>query len=240
MSDITTRLVSTGQLLIRSGIEIDLILTAMVQDYSPVTADLPGQLIFLSRLVSIDPVKRRVLLAFSDYKAANTALLKSASATFRCNHRGSQFGFTGVKSRLGSFKGQPAIEIDWPDTVLATHGHKNPVRTQVPKEPPDLRCRLPVGAIWLEARLVDMSLDGRAFLLGEPAIPVCAGTWLRGARITAKGAEPFVVDIEVRHVIPTMLPDGERATRIACHIVGPSDQLEQLTRTFIIDFEVER
>jgi hypothetical protein len=231
--------VSTGRLLIRSGIEIDLILTAMVQDYSPVTADLPGQLIFLSRVVSTDPVKRRVLLAFSDYKAANTALLKSASATFKCNHRGSQFGFTGVKSRVGSFKGQPAIEIDWPDMVLATHGHKNPVRTQVPKEAPDLRCRLPMGALWLEARLVDMSLDGRAFLLGDPAMPICADTWLREARITPKGAEPIVVDIEVKHVIPTILPDGDRATRIACRIVAPSEQLEQLTRTFILDFELE-
>lgn len=236
VSDITTRLVTTGQLLIRSAMEIDLILTSMVEDHAAVTADLKEQLIFLSKLVSIDSIKRRVLLAYSDYKAANNALLKSVSATLRCNHRGAQFGFTAAKPRLASFGSRPAIEIDWPDMVLALQGNKKPVRTPIPKQPPDLRCRLPMGALWLEARLVDMSLDGRAFLLGEAAIPVCAGTWLCGARITPMGGEPIVVAIEVKQVIPTVLPDGERATRIACRIVAPSERIEQLTRTFIIDF----
>ncbi len=236
MSDIATRLASTGQLLVRSGIEIDRILTAIIDDRSPITATLPQQLIFLSRMLWVDPIKQRVLIAFTDYKEANSALLKAPSATFKCNHRGAQFAFTGVKPRLGVFHGQPSIKVDLPDIVLALQRNGPVARGRVPKDPPDLRCQLPIGVVSLEARLVDMSLDGRAFLLGDPAIPLCAESWVRGARITPQGEDPVVVDIEVKRVIPTILPDGERATRIACRIVGAVDNMERVVRRFIVDF----
>ena len=114
MSDIATRLANTGQLLVRSGIEIDRILSTMVDDHATVTANLPGQMIFLSRLVEADPVKQRVLLAYSDYKAANTALLASGSVTFRCHHRWGQFAFACTRARPASHGGQPSIEMASP------------------------------------------------------------------------------------------------------------------------------
>lgn len=236
MTSIATRVANTGQLLVRSGIEIDRILTAIVQDHATVSADLPKQVIFLSRLVQVDPVKQRVILANSDYKAANSALLESASVTFKCHHRWAHFAFSCTRPRVASHAGQPAIEMASPTMVLCLQHHRLVVRRQVAKTPPDLRCQLRMGVISLEARLVDMSLDGRAFLLGDPAIPVCAGTRLREARITPQGAEPLVVDIDVKHVIPTMLPDGERATRIGCRILAPEATMEKLVERFIIDF----
>lgn len=81
-----------------------------------------------------------------------------------------------------------------------------------------------------------MSLDGHAFLLGDPALPICAGTWIRGARITPSGDEPVRADIELKYVMPTILPDGERATRIGCRIVAGNDVMEKLVGRFIIDF----
>ncbi len=52
MSDIATRLgtTTTGQLLVRSGIEIERLLNAMVRDSAPVTGKLPD-LMFLSRVL---------------------------------------------------------------------------------------------------------------------------------------------------------------------------------------------
>jgi hypothetical protein len=46
-SDLAARLASTGQLLVRSGIEIDRILSAMVDDHAAVSASLPQQSMFL-------------------------------------------------------------------------------------------------------------------------------------------------------------------------------------------------
>jgi hypothetical protein len=236
MHDLASRLANTGQLLVRSGIEIDRILSGMVDDHSAVSASLPQQQMFLSRLIGADPVKQRILLACSEYDAANKALLGQASVKFRCNHRWAQLAFACGAPRAVAHGGQRAIEMESPSIVLALQHHKKVTPAQVPKAPPDLRCQLPIGGgVSLEARLVDMSLDGHGFLLGDPAIPVCAGTWLRGARITPAAAEPVSVDIEVKYVIPTVLPDGERATRIGCRLVGVDAVMETLVGRFIID-----
>lgn len=235
--DLAARAARTGQLLVRSGIEIDRILAGMLEDHSAVSANLPGQIIFLSRLVHIDPLKQRVMLAYSDYKAANAALFKLPEVNFICRYRWAMFGFVCAKPRPANYAGQPVIKVNSPAMVLALQHNKTVVRAQFPKAPPDLRCQLPIGATALEARLVDMSVDGRAFLLGDPALPICAGTWVRGARIIPGGEEVALVDMEIRHVTPMMMPDGERMTRIGCRIIGAGDAMERIVRRFIIDFQ---
>lgn len=237
MPDLATRLASTGQLLVRSGIEIDRILSSMVDDHATVSASVPGQAMFLSRLLRVDPVRQHVILACSDYKDANAALLDLPSVNFRCHHRWGQFSFSCRKPRMRELAGQPAIKMNGPDMVLALQHNKKVVRAPVPKAAPDLRCQLPIGVVVLETRLVDMSLDGHAFLLGDAELPICAGTWVRGARITPQGDEPVHADIELKYVVPTMLPDGERGTRIGCRIVGEDPVMEKLVGRFIINFE---
>jgi hypothetical protein len=90
--------------------------------------------------------------------------------------------------------------------------------------------------ISFEAKLVDMSLDGKAFLLGDPGIPVCAGTRLQGARIL-DGERALVVDIQVDQVIQAAPHNGKRATRIGCRIVAEREQMEQIIRLFIVDLQ---
>ena len=236
MPDLATRLATTGQLLVRSGIEIDRILGAMVDDHSAVSASLPQQQMFLSRLVGVDPVKQRVMLAYSDYEAANAALLAQASVKLRAQNRWGQVAFACDSPRPATHAGQRAIQLDSPTLLLALQHHKRVVPAQIAKAPPDLRCQLPIGGgVVLESRLVDMSLDGHAFLLGEAALPVCAGTWVHDARITPQGSPPVAAEIEIKYVIPTVLPDGERATRIGCRIVAADAVMDALVGRFIID-----
>jgi c-di-GMP-binding flagellar brake protein YcgR len=237
MSDIATRLANTGQLLVRSGIEIDRILTAMIDDHATVTANLPGQLIFLSRLLAADPVKQRVLVAYSDYKAANTALLSAGSVTFKCHHRWGQFAFTCNRPRPVTHEARHAIEMSAPPIMIGLQHRRRVARTPVVSEPPEIYCELRMGVITFDGRLVDMSLDGRAFLLGDSAVPVCAGTRLKDVRIQPRGKPAMSVDVDVNHVIPTILPNGERATRIACRILAKDSVMEQLVRLFVVDFE---
>ena len=236
MSELTTRLANTGQLLVFSGIEIDRILKSMVDDRSAISTSLPNQGMFLSRLLRVDPVKQRLLIAESDSRQSNAELLKLPSVNLRCHHRWGQFGFACLHPRAAELAGQRAIEMTSPPMVLALQHNKKVVRGAVPKTAPDLRCQLPLGTIVLESRLVDMSIDGHAFLLGDAGLPLCAGTWIRRARITPAGDEPVNVDIELKYVMPTVLPDGERATRIGCRIVGAADAMEKLVNRFIIDF----
>jgi c-di-GMP-binding flagellar brake protein YcgR len=236
MSDITTYLGTTtsGQLLVRSGIEIERVLESMIRDGAPVQARLKD-LMFLSRLVHFDPAEQQVLVAYTDHKPANSAVLALRSVTFLCNHRNAQFAFVGTKPSQGMHLGRPAIKMSAPPIMLAMQHHRNQAHGQLPGEA-DVRCELWLGVISFEARLVDMSLDGKAFLLGDPGIPLCAGTRLEKARILHEDSLPLQVDIQVDQV-NHVLHNGKRATRIGCRIVTDRQQMERIIRLFIIDLQ---
>lgn len=236
--DITSRLATTGQLLVRSGIEIDRILGSMVDDGATVSATLPSKVLFLSRLVSVDPVKQHMLLSYSDQKTANSALLAARSVVLKCNHRGAQYAFSGSGPRPALHARQPAIQLALPTQVLALQHRQaaKPKPMQVPAQA-QVDCQLRMGVLAFDAKLVDVSLDGRGFLLAEDALPLCAGTRLERARIRHPEREPLVVDIEVRQVMRVALVDGRRATRIGCRILAAPHDLEELIRLFIIDLQ---
>jgi hypothetical protein len=236
MPDIATRLSTTGRLLVRSGIEIERILSSIVDDGDAVTAHLPNKLMFLSRVVSVDATEQQVMLAYSDHKPANSAVLAAPTVAFRCNHRGAQFAFACSKPRHAAHSGQPAIRMSAPPVVLAAQPRQFPARPQLPREA-DVRCDLRMGLQSFGAKLVDVGLDGKAFILGDPAIPVCDGTRLKGARLRPNERESLVVDLEVDKVIQAMLPDGRRATRIGCRIMTARDELEKIIRLFVIDLQ---
>jgi flagellar brake protein len=235
--DITTRLATTGQLLVRSGIEIDRILCSMVEDGDTVNASLPSKVLFLSRVVDVEPVKQYMVLSYSDHKPANSALLAARSVTFRCNHRGAQFAFSCGGPRQVVHGREPAIQVGLPTTMLAVQNRRTVQRVQVPAQA-QLDCQLRMGLLSFEARLVDVSMTGVGFLLcDDGTIPLCAGTRLEGVRIRHPQREPLLVDIEVSNVLRVSLPDGKRATRIGCRIAAAPQDLEELIRLFIIDLQ---
>ena len=231
--DITTRLSTTGQLLVRSGIEIGRLLDAMAHDRAPVTAQVPPQLLFLSQLLYVEPVRGYMMLSYSDHKPANSAALSARSLTFRCNHRGAQFAFTGDGPRQSTHQGEPCIQCALPSAVLGMQRRASG-RVQVPAQAP-VSCDLRMGLLSFPGRVVDVSLDGIGTLVSDPTIPLCAGTRLERARIRHPQCTPFLVDFEVRYVTRVTLPNGEHASRIGCQVVGSREVLEELIRLFIID-----
>jgi c-di-GMP-binding flagellar brake protein YcgR len=232
--DITSRLSTTGQLLVRSGIEIGRLLDSMLHDRDAVTAHLPPQLLFLSQLLYVEPVRRYMMLSYSDHKPANSAVLAARALTFRCNHRGAQFAFAAGGPRQAAHAGQPCIQCGLPTAILGMQQRRANARVQVPAQAP-VECDLRMGLLSFPGKVVDISLDGIGTLVSDPTIPLCAGTRLEHARIRHPQCESFCVDFEVRYVTRVTLPNGERASRIGCQVVGSRDVLEELIRLFIID-----
>ena len=232
--DITSRLSTTGQLLVRSGIEIRRLLDAMLRDRDAVTARLPQELLFLSQLVYVEPVRGFMLLSYSDHKPANSAALAAPTLTFRCNHRGAQFAFKGEAPRQAAYSGQPCIQCGLPSAVLGMQQRRAQGRVQVPAQAP-VHCQLRMGLQTFPARVIDVSLDGIGMLLTDPTIPLCEGTKLEHARIQHPQSKPFLVDFEVRHVSRVVLPGGAHASRVGCRVISPRSSLEELIRLFVID-----
>jgi c-di-GMP-binding flagellar brake protein YcgR len=237
--DITTRLATSGQLLVRSGIEIGRILDAMLEEQATLTAKLPAQGMFLSQLVYVEPVKGYMRLACSDHRAANDAALATPKLTLRCNHRGSQFAFTGGTPHAAVHGGRPCIQCELPTIMLAVHQRRAAARVELPARAP-VSCALRMGTLAFDTQVVDISLDGMGVLIADAAIPVCADTRLERARIRHPQHEPIEVDLEVRYVTRVKLPSGARATRVGCRILSSPQALEELIRLFIIDLEPPR
>ncbi|MDH3319223.1 MAG: flagellar brake protein [Betaproteobacteria bacterium] len=232
--DITSRLAITGGLLVRSGIEIGRILDSMVEDGDAVTANLPAQMLFLSKLLHVEPDRGYILLSYSDHKFANTAALAAPTLTLRCNHRGAHFAFTADRPRHSAHSGQPCIQCELPKAMLGMRQRRAQARIQVPAQAP-VDCELRMGEESYASRVVDVSLDGIGMLVSDPAIPLSAGTRLERAIVRHPQCAPFCVDLEVREVSRVTLANGERASRIGCRIVGSRQVLEELIRLFIID-----
>jgi len=234
--DISSRLSMTGQVLVRSEIEIGRLLDAILEDHDTVAADLPSQVMFLSRLLEVEPVKRYMLLAYSDYKAANGAALAAPRLTLRCNHRGTQFAFAADAPRAVNRAGEPCIRCGLPALVVAVQQRRTAARVAIPLEAP-IDCELRLGPLGFTARVVDVSLDSIGTLVSDPTIPLCAGTRIERARIRHPQHKPIEVDLEIRHVTQIRLANGERATRVGCRIVSSPADLEELIRLFIIDLQ---
>lgn len=234
--DITQRLANTGQLLVRSGTEISRILDSIREDGDTMTANLQKDMLFLSRLLYIEPVKAYMLLAYSDHKLANAAVLKVPSVNFRCNHRGAQFAFAGGHPQQTKHAGEPCIQCGLPTSMLAMNQRRANQRVQLPTQAP-VSCDVRMGVLSFEAQVVDVSLDGLGTLVSDATIPLCAGTRLERARIRHPQHEPIFVDLEVRHVLRVSLANGERASRVGCKIISSSADLEELVRLFIIDLQ---
>ncbi|HYR34619.1 MAG TPA: flagellar regulator YcgR PilZN domain-containing protein [Burkholderiales bacterium] len=234
--DITQRLAATGQLLVRSGIEIGRILDSMLEDHSTLTARLRSEVMFLSQLLYVEPVKGYMLLSYSDHKPANAAALAEPKLTLRCNHRGAQFAFSGSTPKAVVHSGKPCIQCELPTIMLAMQQRRVATRVTVPAQAP-VSCEVRMGVLTFDAKVVDVSLDGIGTLVSDPTIPLCAGTRLEHARIRHPQHTPIEVDLEIRYVTQIKLPTGERASRIGCKIVSSAANLEELIRLFIIDLQ---
>lgn len=231
--DISQRLSRSGQLLVRSGIEIGRLLDSILEDRDTLTANLPAEMMFLSQLLEVEPVKGYMRLSYSDHKPANTAALGLPRLTLRCHHRGAHYAFAGATPQHVIHGGAPSIQCELPNIVLATQQRRT-TRIAVPAEAP-IDCVLRMGTLTFEARVLDVSHDGIGTLISDPTIPLCPGTRLERARIRHPQHQPIEVDLEVRYVKQVRLPNGERASRIGCKIVSSPLELEQVIRLFIID-----
>jgi flagellar brake protein len=234
LPDLTTRLSTTDQILVRSGIEIARLLGAICHDGDTVSGNVSPQLLFLSRLLSVEPQKGVLRLAYSEHKPANSAVLQARSLTLRCNHRGALFAFAATGPRHAAHKGVPCIECGMPSAILGMQQRRANGRVLVPAQAP-VQCELRLDMLSFAARVVDVSLDGLGVMLTDPAIPVCAGTRLQNARIRHPQTTPFLIDLEVRNVTRVTLKNGQRASRVGCRVLGERPVLESLIRLFVID-----
>lgn len=229
---------TTTRLLVRSGIEIGHLLKAMLADGDPVTVEVgKDERLLLSRLLHVDVSDNSFVLAWSESKEANRELLSRASVTMTCNHGGMHYGFVATAPRETMHEGSTAVRFAFPIALFA-HRQRAQPRILIPSRVP-LECKIGRGLKFLDARIVDISLEGIGTILDDPGIQLEPGTRLVGTRIRHPERGPVVVDLEVRYSIGGVLPGGKPATRSGCRLLGASKHLHDLIRLFVTDLDAK-
>lgn len=233
------RLDATGQLLVRSGIDVSRTLQEFADSGAPITAALQsGELFFASRLLRVDEPARQIVIACSPVKEANSALLTEGAVQFSCNHRGVHYQFVAGSVVPIMHEGAPALQLELPSHLLAQQRRQHD-RIRVPGGI-ELRCIVPFGPMSFEARVVDISTQGIGTVVYDAGIRVEPGMRLEKARIMPPRKEPIEVDLLVRHVARQPMPDGSYAMRAGCSFIGAPKDIEQLIELFVTALDGRR
>jgi c-di-GMP-binding flagellar brake protein YcgR len=122
----------TGQLLVRSGIEIGHTLEAMLAAGDTLSAELAcEEHLFITRLLEIDAQDGTMSIGWSESKEANALIMERQSIEFCANHEGLHFRFIADHPREANIGGRPVIQLSLPKAILAVQRRALP-RYKVP------------------------------------------------------------------------------------------------------------
>jgi c-di-GMP-binding flagellar brake protein YcgR len=190
-----------------------------------------GEFLFLSRLLQVDPAAGFIVIACSDVKQANSALLAARSVTFGCNHEGTHYEFLAAEPRETQYRGVPAFQLAFPATMLALQRRLS-ARIPVPPKVP-LQCEIRLGALSFDAKVIDISASGLGAVVYDPAIRLEVGMRLR-TRIEHPRHAPVQAEMEVRHVSRVTSSAGQ-VSRAGCLFLGAPADIEDLIQLFITE-----
>jgi len=226
----------TTGVLFRSHIEITRILRQLVHDQTVLSAEIgdPGQL-FLTRLLHVDSDGEFLVLAYSQERLANTAVLEQTYVVFTANDKRWRIEFAAAAPSETVFDGEPAVRFAVPQSLVQSQRREHP-RFSVPPDA-SLRCIADgAGVAPFEARIVDVSRGGMGDMIYDPAIALATGTVLKGCRIMMSGHQPIVADLEVRYTVSIVQPDGSLARRSGVKFLGEPLGWDALLNRFVIEF----
>ena len=234
--DLAARLGASGQLLVRSGIEIGRTLEAMRAAADAISAELESEeSLFISRVLEVDARNGTMTISWSESKQANAELMGKRSITFNANHESVHVQFIADQPRETDFGNRSAIQLSLPKSLLAVQRRVLP-RYKVPPKLP-ARCEISLGPVVFDARIVDVGLGGIGALIYAPEIRLDAGMIIERARILFADQAPAPAALEVRHVRAVTLADGSVANRAGCRFIASAPVIEALVRLFVTELE---
>ena len=232
----------TGDFLFRSQIEIRGVLEALAERHVTISADIENdrgeELLFLTRLLHVDPAGQFIVIACNRDKRANQALITCPAPVLHANLDNAHIEFAASAPVDVMFRGVAAIRLRFPDALLRLRRREH-LRLHLPPSVP-LRCVADSGGFTpFEARITDISVGGMGAMIYDVGITLPAGTVLKACKIVHPRGDAVVADMEVRYSVRVMLPDGEWAHRSGFRFLGEPPGLAELIKIFVLDLDRE-
>ena len=229
-----------GDFLFRSQIEIRGVLDALAQRHITISADIANDrgeaLLFLSRLLHVDPAGQFIIIACSRDKPANQALVMRSALVLHANLDNAHIEFAASDPVDVMFEDVAAIRLRFPDALLRLRRREHPRFHVTPSVP--LRCVADSGGFApFEARITDISVGGMGAMFHDVEINLPAGTVLKKCKIVHPRGNAVVVDVEVCYSVRVRLPDGEWVCRSGFRFLEQPPGLAELIKIFVLDLD---
>lgn len=226
---------ATGTLF-RSRIEITRILKQLARNRAVLSAQVGEDAkLFLTRVLQVDPDGEFLVLAYSEERRANAALLEQASVVFRASDKRGRIEFATRAPSETVFDGAPAVRFALPHMLVRSQLREHP-RFKVPADA-SLRCVADsAGVAPFEARIVDISRGGMGGMIYDADVRLAPGTVLRRCKIMLSGEKAVVADLEVRYTVLMVQPDGRLARRSGVKFLAEPSGINALLKRFVIEF----
>jgi c-di-GMP-binding flagellar brake protein YcgR len=223
---------------IRSRSEVEKLLIALCDEKLTVTAyPEDGELLFAARVRAVDPDLSRIILEYSQWKPANSALLDCEQVLFHCERKNRHIQFLSGEPAEIVFDGGAGIQVGFPQFVLDL------------QQRTDRRFRLAIRAsMWcvikqegsdpIVANVDDISRGGLGGIVHDPGVVLKPGTIVRDCQITGSELKrPIDVSVEIRYWKTIRSPEGLLSKRVGCRFVASSADLQRLIDVFIVDLD---
>ena len=211
--------------LLRSRMKIAPVLEALAARRQPVTVELPEGL-FTTHLMRTDPIGEFIVVALAAEETLNAALLALSRVTMVAEPDDWHIEFVGVGPSKVEHDGVTAIRLGYPE-ILSVQQRRETERYDVAPAL-GLRCIADAGGFApFDAQVRDVSMGGMSVLLYPPDVMIEPGTVLTGSRIDIPGADPVIVDLEVRYSELVTLADGNRARCSGFRFINAPDDVKQ-------------
>ena len=223
---------------IRSGTEIARMLQAICEEELPVTAyPEDGEQLFVSKIRGVDPDLNRLILDYSQWKPANSAVLECEEVLFHSERKNRHIQFLGEVPSEIVFAGNAGIQVGFPQFVLDLQ-QRSHRRINV-KYLPSLWCVIKVeGDNSIVANVTDISRGGMGGVVHDLGATLKPGAIIKDCQITGSSLKrPIDVSVEVRHWKTVRSKDGTLSKKVGCRFVTSPQKLQEMIKAFEADLD---
>ena len=213
-------------------------LQAICDEGLPVTAyPEDGERLFVSKVRGVDADLSRLILDYSQWKPANSAVLACEEVLFHSERKNRHIQFLTESPSEIVFAGSAGIQVAFPQFVLDLQ-QRSHRRINV-KYLPSLWCVIKVdGVNSIVANVTDISRGGIGGVVHDLGVKLKPGTIIRDCQITGSSLKrPIDVSVEVRHWKTVRAKDGTLSKQVGCRFVTSPEKLQEMIKAFEADLD---
>ena len=228
-----------NRFVLKSRQEIHSVLKDVMKSGAFVTVQFgPARDSLLSAILAVE--ERAIIVDYGASEALNQKALSSDRLVFIGHHHRVRIEFTLPGMRTVMFRGRPAFQIPFPETLTRLQRRENYRLATRSLRP--VKCLFPLGEPRFpqetaEAAVLDISNGGIAILAPPRGLVLSVGSSYPNCRVVLPDAGYIHTSILVRNVSSFPIKSGNQVKRIGCQFMDLDKAATNFIQRFILENE---